>query len=175
MKCPECRFENQEGANFCNQCGTSLSISPRGDFPARSFEDRLAKIQRYLPQGLTEKILSQRDRIEGERRHVTVMFCDMEGFTPLVERLGAETAYGVMDQIYEILIRQVHDYEGTINEMTGDGIMALFGAPIAVEESPQRALWAARAIHRGMADFNKTRVGANPIRMRIGIHCGPVV
>jgi len=175
MKCPECRHENLEGANFCSQCGTALTTTSRDVLPARSFDDKFARIQRYLPQGLTEKILSQRDRIEGERRHVTVMFCDMEGFTPLVERLGAEIAYTVMDEVYEILIRHVHDYEGTINEMTGDGIMALFGAPIALEESPQRALWAARAIHQGMAVFNQQRAGTSPILMRIGIHCGPVV
>ncbi len=175
MKCPDCRFENLEGANFCSQCGSALSAPSNGGLAAQSFDDKFAKIQRYLPQGLTKKILSQRDRIEGERRYVTVMFCDMEGFTPRVERLGAEAAYAVMDEIYEILIRQVHNYEGTINEMTGDGIMALFGAPVAVEEAPQRALWAARAIHQGMVVFNQQRAGKYPIRMRIGIHCGPVV
>ncbi len=175
MKCPDCRFENLEGANFCSHCGTALSAPSSGGLSAQSFDDKFAKIQRYLPQGLTKKILSQRDRIEGERRYVTVMFCDMEGFTPRVERLGAEAAYAVMDEIYEILIRQVHDFEGTINEMTGDGIMALFGAPVAVEEAPQRALWAARAIHQGMVVFNQQRAGEYPIRMRIGIHCGPVV
>jgi class 3 adenylate cyclase/tetratricopeptide (TPR) repeat protein/type II secretory pathway predicted ATPase ExeA len=175
MKCSDCRFENLEGAKFCNQCGSRLIPSAPVAFPPPSYEENLAKIQRYLPQGLTKRILSQRDRIEGERRHVTVMFCDMQGFTPLVERLGAEAAYAVMDQIYEILIRQVHEYEGTINEMTGDGIMALFGAPIALEEAPQRALWAAHAIHRGIAAFNEKREGQDPIRMRIGIHSGPVV
>ncbi|MBL0712745.1 MAG: AAA family ATPase, partial [Desulfosarcina sp.] len=132
-------------------------------------------IQRYLPQGLTEKILTQRDRIEGERKNVTVMFCDMEGFMPLVEQIGPEAAYTIMDEVYEILIQQVNDYEGTVNEMTGDGIMALFGAPIALEEAPHRALWAARAIHREIATFNKKKKGMDPIRMRIGVHSGPVV
>ncbi len=175
MKCPGCRYENVEGAKYCNQCGSLLVTTVRADSPPQSFDEKLAKLQRYLPAGLTKKILSQRDRIEGERRHVTVMFCDMEGFTPLVDRLGAEEAYAVMDQIYEILIRQVHRYEGTINEMTGDGILALFGAPIALEEAPQRALIAALAIHKEMAVFNKERPGLRPIRMRIGIHSGPVV
>jgi len=69
-----------------------------------SFEEKIAKIQRYLPEGLTEKILSQRDRIEGERKRVTVMFCDMEGFTALTQRLGPEEACSVMDKVYEILI-----------------------------------------------------------------------
>ena len=75
------------------------------------------------------------------------MFCDMEGFTPLVERLGPEEAYSIMDQVYEILIHKVHDFEGTVNEMTGDGIMALFGAPVALEDAPQRAILSAMAIH----------------------------
>ncbi len=101
---------------------------------------KLAKIQKYLPGGLTEKILAQKGKIEGERKQVTVMFTDMEGFTPLVENLGPEQAYAIMDQVYEILIQKVHAFEGTVNEMTGDGIMALFGAPIALEDAPQRAI-----------------------------------
>ena len=175
MKCPDCRFENLEDAHFCSQCGKPLSTTLRNIPPAQSFDDKFAKIQRYLPQGLTEKILSRQDLIEGERRHVTVMFCDMAGFTPLVERLGAEAAYTVMDEVYEILIRQVNDYEGTINEMTGDGVMALFGAPIALEDAPQRALWAARAIHRKIAAYHSKHQGQTPIRMRIGVHSGSVV
>ncbi|MGM0428390.1 MAG: ATP-binding protein [Thermodesulfobacteriota bacterium] len=107
------------------------------------------------------------------------MFCDMEGFTPLVEKLGPEEAYKVMDQIYEILIHRVHDYEGTINEMTGDGIMALFGAPIALEDAPQRAVRAAMAIHREMAKFSdrlkEEKSTAQAVKMRVGIHTGPVV
>jgi class 3 adenylate cyclase len=103
------------------------------------------------------------------------MFCDMEGFTPLVEKLGSEKAYSVMDEVYEILIHKVHDFEGTVNEMTGDGIMALFGAPIALEDAPQRAIRSALAIHDEIAKFNGQRKGIDPIRMRIGVHTGPVV
>ena len=140
---------------------------------------KIDKIQRYLPKGLTEKILAQRGKIEGERRQVTVMFCDMEGFTPLVEELGPEEAYAIMDQIYEILIHKVHDYEGTVNEMTGDGIMALFGAPVALEDAPQRAILSAMAIHLEMTKFSdrikKEGTGMPAIKMRIGIHAGPVV
>ena len=83
-----------------------------------------------------------------------------------------------MDQVYEILIHKVHDYEGTVNKMTGDGIMALFGAPIALEDAPQRAIRSALAIHREMVKFSeklKQEKGLPPIRMRIGIHTGPVV
>jgi len=117
MKCPECQSENREGIKFCEECGAKLELQctacqakiPLGkkfcgacghklDAPAEtppmelSFDEKIAKIQRYLPKGLTEKILSQRDRIEGERKQVTVMFCDMEGFTALTER--AQTGHG---------------------------------------------------------------------------------
>jgi class 3 adenylate cyclase len=137
------------------------------------------KIQKYLPQGLVSKILSQKEKIEGERKQVTVMFCDMEGFTPLVEALGPEESYSIMDQVYEILIRKVRDYEGTVNEMTGDGVMALFGAPIALEDAPQRSIRSACAIHREMARFSdkmrKEKPELPPLKMRVGIHSGPVV
>jgi len=142
-------------------------------------EEKLEKIQKYLPKDLTEKILSQRGKIEGERKQVTVMFCDLEAFTPLVEKIGADEAYSIMDQIYELLIHAVHDYEGTVNEMTGDGIMALFGAPIALEDAPQRAIRSALAVHREMVKFNdkltEEKKEIPPLRMRIGIHSGPVV
>ena len=177
--CPKCNSSNPPGFKFCGECGHNLTIPTEPTSKDLSFDEKIDKIQRYLPKGLTEKILSQRDKIEGERKQVTVMFCDMEGFTPLVEKLGAEDAYGIMDQVYEILIHKVHDYEGTVNEMTGDGIMALFGAPIALEDAPQRAIRSAHAIHREMVRFtekmNKERPGSYPLRMRIGIHTGPVV
>ena len=121
--------------------------------------------------------MSQRDKIEGERKQVTVMFCDMEGSTSLIEKLGPEEAYKIMDKIYEILIHKVSDFEGTVNEMTGDGIMALFGAPIALENAPQRAIQSALAIHREISKFNdqkKAEGSMPPVKMRIGIHTGPV-
>jgi len=204
MKCPKCQTENPDKAKFCIECGKTMDFCcPKcgattpleGKFcmecghnltiPSEptpkdlSFDEKIDKIQRYLPKGLTEKILSQRDRIEGERKQVTVMFCDMEGFTPLVERLGPEEAYSIMDQIYEILIHKVHDYEGTVNEMTGDGIMALFGAPITLEDAPQRAIRSAMAIHKEMVKFrDRVKQKGNrlpPRKMRIGINSGPVV
>jgi len=204
MKCPKCQFDNREGVKFCEKCGAkmelvcpncgaevpldrqfcgecghNLSLPSEPSPKDLSLDEKLAKIQRYLPKGLTEKILAQRDRIEGERKQVTVLFCDMEGFTALSDRLGPEEAYSIMDQVYEILIHRVHDYEGTVNEMTGDGIVALFGAPIALEDAPQRAVRSSLAIHREMAKFSdrtkQERKGMPTLRMRAGIHTGPVV
>jgi len=202
MKCQKCHFDNPGGMKFCGECGTKLdALCPKCDFanPTNfkfcgecghpivdattplsqepSLGDKFSKITKYLPEGLAEKILSQKDKIEGERKQVTVMFCDMAGFTSLVEKLGPEKGYSMMDQVYEILIHKVHDYQGTVNEMTGDGIMALFGAPIAIEDAPQRAIRASLAIHREMAKFNDEieALGEINIKMRIGIHTGTVV
>ena len=177
--CPACKAKIPLGKKFCGECGQNLTLPSEPPPVELSFDQKIEKIQKYLPKGLTEKILSQRDRIEGERKQVTVMFCDMEGFTALSEELGAEEAYSIMDQVYEILIHKVRDYEGTVNEMTGDGIMALFGAPIAIEDAPQRAIRSAYSIHREMVRYGdkikKEKKNAQPLKMRIGIHTGPVV
>ncbi len=204
MKCPKCQSENPEKAKFCIECGDPMEfhcpkcgeITPAtGKFCMEcghdltlhqdptpkdlSFEEKLEKIQRYLPKGLTEKILSQKDRIEGERKQVTVMFCDMEGFTQLSERLGPEEVYTIMDQVYEILIHKVHDYAGTVNEMTGDGIMVLLGAPMPWADPPRRATRSSLGIHRERVKFSdgqkKEKELISPLKMRIGIHTGPVV
>ena len=204
MKCSKCQLENRDGAKFCKKCGAELkvvcpkcsySLTPDslfcdecgfrlGDRSGKadnhlSYEDKLPKIQKYLPKGLSKKILSKRDHIEGERKQVTVMFCDMVGYTAMCEMLDPEEAYSIMDQVYEILIHKVHEYEGTVNEMTGDGIMALFGAPIALEDAPQRAIRSSLAIHKEIVRFNdrlKREIGnVPPIRMRAGLHTGPVV
>ena len=204
MKCPKCNFENSAEAKFCVECGNKFEVPcPTcgfGNFPSfkfcaecgeklaqlheptpetHSFDDKLEQIQKYLPKGIAEKILAQKGKIEGERKQVTVMFCDMVGFTALSERFDPEDIYPIMDKIFEILIRKVHDYEGMVNKMTGDGIMALFGAPIALEDSPQRAIRSALAIHREMTRFSDNIKGhikdIQPIKMRVGIHSGPVV
>jgi class 3 adenylate cyclase/tetratricopeptide (TPR) repeat protein len=178
LLCSQCGSEYLPGDEFCGECGHSLSIPSEAKPKELSFDEKLAKIQRYLPKDLTQKILAQRDKIEGERKQVTVMFCDMEGFTSLTEKLGSEQMYSIMDEVYEILIHKVHDYEGTVNELTGDGIMALFGAPIALEDAPQRAIRSALAIHREINKFSdqlKSEKRIPSIKMRVGIHTGPVI
>ncbi len=205
--CPECDFPNRDGAKFCSECGFSFALTcpgcgaanrSRAKFcdqcgaglrPARgstsadphqdpSTEEKLQRLQRYLPPDLIEKILSQKDRIEGERREVTIMFCDMKGFTPLTETLGPDKTFGLMDQLFEILIQKVNDYQGTVNELRGDGILAFFGAPIALEDAPQRAIRSALAIHREMIRFNERlqeKFDIPNVKLRIGINTGPVV
>ena len=179
LACPECNKPNPPGSKFCNECGNSLTILSEQPAKELSFDEKIEKIQRYLPQGLTEKILSQKNKIEGEHKQVTVMFCDMAGYTSLSEILGPEEAYTIMDQVYEILIHKVHEFEGTVNEMTGDGVLALFGAPIAIEDAPQRSIRVAMSIHQEMSKLNdhlkKEHAGLPALKMRIGIHTGPVV
>jgi class 3 adenylate cyclase len=203
MKCAKCQFENPAGLTFCGKCGARLEticykcnfsnpsdfafcgkcgnnlILPVAPIPKEiSFDEKLARIQRYLPKDLAQKILAQKGKIEGERKQVTVMFCDMAGFTSLTEKLGSEQMYSIMDKVYEILIHQVHDYEGTVNELTGDGIMALFGAPIALEDGPQRAIRSALAIHQEINKFSNQHnreKEISPIEMRIGINTGQVI
>ena len=158
---------------FCGKCAYSLSTPSEAPPKDLSFEEKLDKIQRYLPGGLTEKILSQRGKIEGERKQVTVMFCDLVQYTSLSEKLDPEETYQLMDAIYELLIHEVHAFQGTVNEMTGDGILALFGAPIALEDAPQRAVQSAISIQRELAREAVER--KMNLKMRIGIHTGTAV
>ena len=177
--CGQCGNVNPPGSKFCSDCGVPLGGTIAASAPGPKRGDPVSKLRANLPTGLAEKILAQRDRIEGERKQITVLFCDLAGFTPLTEQLGPEETYRLMDAIYELLIREVQRYEGTVNEMTGDGVLALFGAPIALEDAPQRAIRAALSIHREMARLNETfrtnGMECPPLRMRVGIHTGPVV
>ena len=181
LVCIQCGNANPFVAKFCLQCGHPLTVagSTKPAPKDLTFNEKLAKIQKYLPGNITEKILSQRNRIEGERKQVTVMFIDMAGYTSMTEKLDPEEAYSLIDQVYEILIHKVTEYGGTVNEFTGDGIMALFGAPIALEDAPQRAIWASLAIHREIVQFNermrREKADHIPLQMRVGIHTGPVV
>ena len=175
MKCPECQIENPEDANFCNKCGIKLTSETS---VLTALNEKIDKIQRYLPQGLTEKILDQKDRIEGERKQVTVLFCDLVGYTSMSAKLGPEETYSIMDKVLEILIHKVHDYGGTVNQLLGDGLYALFGVPIAIEDASSRAVRAGIDIHHDISEFSgkiTEEKDTPPLRMRIGINSGPVV
>ncbi len=174
--CPACRNEIEATSKFCDACGTSLIASSAPDLTP--LEEKIDKIQRYLPQGLTDKILSQRDRIEGEHKIVTVLFCDLVGYTKMAGGLDPEETYALMDRIMEILIHSVHDFGGTVNQLLGDGLYALFGAPIALEDGPQRAIRSAMDMHRSLTRFSDdiaVEKNIPPLKLRIGVNTGPVV
>ncbi len=131
----------------------------------------------YTPKHLAEKILTSKSAIEGERKRVTVMFADVSGFTAMSERLDPEDVHNIMDRAFEVILEAVHRYEGTINQFLGDGVMALFGAPIAHEDHPHRALSAALAMQEGLKPLREDvrRTHGVEFRVRMGINSGGVV
>ena len=135
LKCRSCGFENLRGMKFCGECGKSLA-DPAA--PVRSPDPRS-----YTPHHLPEKILTSRGALERERKQVTVLFADVKGSTELAGDIDPEEWHAIMDRFFRMLAEGVHRFEGTVNEYRGDGIMALFGAPIAHEDHAQRACYAA--------------------------------
>ena len=196
MKCPQCRFENRKGAKFCNECGhkfdltcpkcrTSNKISSKFcdecGYDLRRPEDVPAIHNReapsYTPKFLAEKILTTRSSIEGERKLVTVLFADVANYTAIAEMLDPEDVHEIIDGCFKILMNEIHRYEGTINQFTGDGIMAIFGAPVAHEDHAQRACYASLAIQKALGDYAGRLKKEYDIefKMRIGLNSGPVV
>ena len=133
--CSACQRDNDADANFCNGCGQALA-----EEPAPAVERAPAD---YTPKHLAEKILQSKSAMEGERKRVTVLFADVKGSTELAEELDPEQWHAISDEFLRILADGVHRFEGSVNQFTGDGIMALFGAPIAHEDHAQRACYAA--------------------------------
>lgn len=171
MKCPECQHENPDAQKFCGECGYDLRNV--ADIPSKQF----AHPQSYTPKFLVDKILAQKSVIEGERKQVTVFFADVAGFTTLSEKLDPEQVHRIMDGAFRIMMNEIHEYEGTINQFTGDGVMALFGAPVAHEDHAQRACHATLAIQNSMVAYSeevKKDFGVN-FKMRAGLNTGPVV
>ncbi|NTV57956.1 MAG: AAA family ATPase, partial [Deltaproteobacteria bacterium] len=196
MKCPNCRTENREGMNFCEHCGAKLErqcpnckakIPIGSKFCGECGHDLIAlkqgpsidydQPQSYTPKFLAEKILTTRDSIEGERKLVTVLFADVADFTALSEKLDPEEVHGIMDGCFSILMEEIHKYEGTINQFTGDGVMALFGAPVAHEDHAQRACRAALSAQKAMEAYAEKlrREFGVEFKMRMGLHSGPVI
>jgi class 3 adenylate cyclase len=131
----------------------------------------------YTPKHLAEKILTSRSALEGERKQVTVLFADVAGFTTLAEQLDPEVVHEIINRCFEGITAEVHRFEGTINQYTGDGVMALFGAPLAHEDSPRRAVHAALGIQRAIRDIAQALQAERglSLQMRIGINTGLVV
>jgi class 3 adenylate cyclase/tetratricopeptide (TPR) repeat protein len=143
---------------------------------APSTEPERARLS-YTPPHLAEKILTSRSALEGERKQVTVLFADVAGFTTLAEQLDPEVVHDIINRCFEGITAEVHRFEGTINQYTGDGVMALFGAPLAHEDSPRRAVHAALGIQRAIRDVAQALQAERglSLQMRIGINTGLVV
>ncbi len=136
----------------------------------------LAELQRYMPKQLTDKIRAC-GHIEGERRQVTVVFADISGFTPLAERLDPEEVTSVVNDCMKELIEAVYQYEGMVHQIIGDCVMAVFGAPITLEDDAERALHAALAMRERLEGFNKRWLEKleEPLALHIGINSGTVI
>jgi class 3 adenylate cyclase len=143
--------------------------------PPVSSQDRT--LLAYTPPYLTEKILTSRSALEGERKHVTVLFADLKGSMELLADRDPEEARQLLDPILERMMEAVHRYEGTVNQVMGDGIMALFGAPIAHEDHAVRACYAALRMQDTVQQYaaEGQRTHGAPIHMRVGLHAGEVV
>jgi class 3 adenylate cyclase/tetratricopeptide (TPR) repeat protein len=175
-RCPRCSAALRAGARFCGACGHNLTAAETAPGPVVAGQPTRS-IASYTPKHLAEKVLKARSAIEGERRQVTVLFADIAGFTSLAEHRDPEEVHQIVDRCFEAITAEVHRFEGTINQYTGDGVMALFGAPIAHEDSPRRAVHAALGIQRAMRDLShelETRQ-VPTLQMRIGLNTGPVV
>jgi class 3 adenylate cyclase len=129
----------------------------------------------YTPQHLAEKILQSKAALEGERKQVTVFFCDLANSTALATRLGPETMHTLLNRFFELALNEVHRYEGTINQFLGDGFMALFGAPIAQEDHAQRAVLAALALQHALREHHAELGQAHGVecRFRMGLKHRP--
>ena len=165
MICPACQRENRDDARFCDRCSRPLAA----DVPRTPGA--------YTPRHLAERILTSRFALEGERKQVTVLFLDIVGSTELATRVDAEVWHTTLDRFFQLLADGVHRFEGTLNQFTGDGIMALFGAPLAHEDHAQRACHAALELGAELREFaeHTWRRDDLPFRVRTGLHSGEVI
>ncbi|PYN04311.1 MAG: hypothetical protein DME07_03835 [Candidatus Rokuibacteriota bacterium] len=172
ITCPECGTDNGSAYKFCKNCGRALGLVPA----AEKDPARFASPQSYTPRHLAEKILTSKNAMEGERKQVTVLFCDIANSTELAQRLGAEPMHEVLERFFELALAEVHRYEGTINQFLGDGFMALFGAPIAHEDDARRAVLAALSIQRRLRDRPSGPIDVRgDVTVRMGLNTGLVV
>jgi class 3 adenylate cyclase/tetratricopeptide (TPR) repeat protein len=197
MNCPRCQHANEAGAKFCEECGAPLArtcancgrpLSPTAKFcpecahPAgRSAAPPSAQPfgapDTYTPKHLAEKILTSKSALEGERKQVTVLFADLKGSMELLADRDPEEARKLLDPVLERMMEAVHRYEGTVNQVMGDGIMALFGAPLAHEDHAVRACYAALQMQERVKKYAEEvrRSHAAVVKIRIGLNSGEVV
>ncbi len=197
LLCPGCGAPNKPGAKFCSGCGIALTTrasTPAVSADAGAAEDRIrprdavggglssgaaASVapQGYTPPYLVARIFNTRSALEGERKLVTVLFVDIADSSALAQRIDPERLHQLMGEVFRLVAEPVHRYEGTVNQYLGDGLMALFGAPIAIEDHPLRAVQAALAIQETIRGYGAQfrREHGVELRLRIGINTGPVV
>src|SRR5688572_26943933 len=203
MQCPQCQRENPPQAKFCRgcgnrfaprcaQCGTELAPDDQfcmecgtpiatGAGPqsvlAPSSTNRFTSPQTYTPQHLAERILTSRAALEGERKQVTVLFADLKGSMELLADRDPEEARTILDPVLERMMDAVHRYEGTVNQVMGDGVMALFGAPLAHEDHAVRACYAALRMQEAVKDYADgiLRTEGLRVQIRVGLNSGEVV
>jgi class 3 adenylate cyclase/tetratricopeptide (TPR) repeat protein len=196
MQCLRCQHGNRLGAKFCEECAAPLArvcancgapLSPTGKFcsecahpagqAAPSPLPRFGAPEAYTPKHLAEKILTSKAALEGERKQVTILFADLRGSMELLADRDPEDARRLLDPVLEHMMEAVHRYEGTVNQVMGDGIMALFGAPLAHEDHAVRACYAALRMQESVkrsADGIRRTEGI-PIQIRVGLNSGEVV
>ncbi len=193
MICPRCQHENGAGAKFCEECasalelvcancGTQISLTAKfcshcghstGQGVAKFLSSRSMALRPQTPRHLAEKILTSRAELEGERKHVSVLFADIAGSLELLYGRDPESAQAILNPVLEQMIEAVHYYEGTVNRVLGDGIMAIFGAPLAHEDHAVRACYAALMIQESTAELADR--AEQPLRIRIGLNSGEIV
>ncbi len=195
MTCPRCRHESPPNAKFCAECGTSLArdcarcatqlpvgakFCPECAHPIASpsaTEPRFASPAEYTPKHIAEEILRSKSALEGERKQVTVLFADLKGSMELLADRDPEEARHLLDPMLTGMMEAVHRYGGTVNQVMGDGIMALFGAPLAHEDHAVRACYAALRMQESVRRYAEglQRSGGVPIAIRVGLNSGEVV
>ncbi len=194
MKCPRCQAEISPAQKFCGECGVRLAAvcttCEASNPPGQRFcgecgallvqaapPKKFGSPESYTPKHLAEKILTSRSALEGERKQVTVLFADLKGSMELLANRDPEEAHQLLDPVLERLMEAVHRYEGTVNQVMGDGIMALFGAPLAHEDHAIRACYAALAMQESVSRFGDEvqRAGRVPVQIRVGLNSGEVV
>ena len=193
MDCPRCQARNREGVRFCEDCGGRLDLAcpscGAAVLPEKKFcgacgasvlaqpADRPPSPQAYTPLHLAEKILTSKSALEGERKQVTVLFADLKGSMELLTDRDPEEARKLLDPVLERMMEAVHRYEGTVNQVMGDGIMALFGAPLAHEDHAVRACYAALAMQAAIRRYTEEvrRAHGIEVQIRVGLNSGEVV
>jgi class 3 adenylate cyclase/tetratricopeptide (TPR) repeat protein len=171
LVCSGCGFSNEPGVKFCGGCGSALGA------PAATPGPRFGPFDSYTPKHLAEKILTSKSALEGERKLVTVLFADLKSSMQLLADRDPEEARKLLDPVLEHMMEAVHRYEGTVNQVMGDGIMALFGAPVAREDHAVRACYAALRMQEQVKRYAEEvhRSEGVPIEIRVGLNSGEVV